>query len=263
MRQGLFSREPIFATMSRFLSLVALICAFSNLVLSQSTCELPGLFAPLFACGDPVSFDGYDYATVAIGDQCWFQQNLRNDHYANGDAIPGELSNSDWSNTTSGAQDYYQNNTDHLNDYGRLYNWYAVDDARGLCPSGWHVPTDEEFQVLEAHLGTPESELDNWGWRGFAQNVGGQLKATGTEFWNSDNGGQNTNSSGFTALGAGYRTFDGGFSNWRISGFFWSASPHHGYGGNAISCILNHDATGVYRSSSDRRGGFSVRCVRD
>ena len=83
-------------------------------------------------CGgaSTVTFDGYTYDLVAIGDQCWFAENLRTEHYANGDAIPGELSNSEWQNTTEGAQAIYSNDASNLADYGRLYNWYAVDDAR-------------------------------------------------------------------------------------------------------------------------------------
>ena len=99
---------------------------------------------------------------MQIGEQCWFAENLRNEHYANGDAIPGELSNSEWNadDTNLGAQAIYNNDASNLADYGRLYNWYAVDDARGLCPSGWHVPTDGEFMTLEMELGMSESEAN-------------------------------------------------------------------------------------------------------
>ena len=126
------------------------------------TCE-PG--EPVFqACGDPVGYQGYDYATVLIGEQCWFAENLRSENYANGDAIPSNLSDSEWSSNTSGGvtvigegsstcNNYSPDgdacdDTWSLNEYGRLYNWYAVDDARGLCPSGWHIPTDEEWSVM-------------------------------------------------------------------------------------------------------------------
>ena len=107
------------------------------------------VYGPL-ECGgvSTVTYDGYTYDLVAIGDQCWFAENLRNEHYANGEAIPGDLSNGEWYSTTNGAQAIYANDASNLADYGRLYNWYAVDDARGLCPSGWHVPTDGEFMTL-------------------------------------------------------------------------------------------------------------------
>ena len=116
------------------------------------------VYGPL-ECGgvSTVTYDGYTYDLVAIGDQCWFAENLRTEHYANGDAIPGELSDGEWSSTTAGAQAIYNNDASNLADYGRLYNWYAVDDARGLCPSGWHVPTDGEYMTLEMELGMSES----------------------------------------------------------------------------------------------------------
>ena len=104
---------------------------------------------------------------------------MRNEHYANGDAIPGDLSNSEWENaddTNLGAQAIYNNDVSNLADYGRLYNWYAVDDARGLCPSGWHVPTDGEFMTLEMELGMSESEANDTGWRGTDQ--GTQMKSS-------------------------------------------------------------------------------------
>jgi subtilisin-like proprotein convertase family protein len=100
-------------------------------------------------CSNPVNYHGYNYATVEIGEQCWFAENLRTELYMNGDSIPGGLSDGEWGSTTEGAQAVYNNDTPNLSDYGRLYNWYAVDDTRGLCPSGWHVATDDEWTDLE------------------------------------------------------------------------------------------------------------------
>ena len=114
----------------------------------------------VWQCGDPLEYQGYDYETVQIGEQCWFAENLRSENYENGDAIPSGLSNSEWTSTASGATAVYGEyagcyNTSpdinacdpaqSLNEYGRLYNWYSVDDARGLCPSGWYVPSDSEW----------------------------------------------------------------------------------------------------------------------
>ena len=125
----------------------------------------------VFVCGDLLPYQGYDYATVLIGEQCWFAENIRNEFYMNGDPIPSNLSNEDWNgadNPPTGAVAVYGEDDDcvnwspdidacdpsqSLNEYGRLYNWYAVDDARGLCPNGWHVPTDGEWTLLTDHLG--------------------------------------------------------------------------------------------------------------
>jgi uncharacterized protein (TIGR02145 family) len=214
---------------------------------SQGTCEIEGLFAPPPApCVDPVTFDGYSYATVQIGDQCWFSENLRSDHYRNGDAIPGDMDNATWSGTSAGAQAYYLGEAVNLSEYGRLYNWYAVDDARGLCPSGWHVPSDDEYTALTDFLGGESV-------------AGGKMKETGTAHWNSPNTGA-TNSSGFTGLGSGFRSSSGGFIFLLGKGYFWSSSPSGGY---AWGRILNYSYASVLRSSYNRRSGFPVRCVQD
>ena len=211
--------------------------------------------APFFGdCGDPVSYQGYDYATVLIGDQCWFAENLRSENYDNDDPIPAGLSDSEWSSTTSGATAVYGESASNLETYGRLYNWYAVDDVRGLCPSGWHVPTDAEWMTMEMALGMSESEANSTGWRGTDQ--GTQMKTT--YGWNG--GGNGTNSSGFSGLPVGYRSIDGNFSSAGNGGNWWSSSPD---GSDAWSRYLYDDDESVFRGVNYLRFGFSVRCVRD
>jgi uncharacterized protein (TIGR02145 family) len=225
--------------------------------------------AQAFACGDPVSYQGYDYATVLIGDQCWFAENLRNENYDNGDAIPSGLSDSEWTSTTSGATAVFGEDAgcsndspdidacdpaQSLNEYGRLYNWYAVDDARGLCPSGWHVPTDGEWMVMEMALGMSESEANSIGWRGTDQGI--QMKTT----YGWYQGGNGTNSSGFSGLPGGARYDDGLFDFAGYSGVWWSSSP---LGSNAWGRLLYFDDEDILRDVDNPRYGFSVRCVRD
>ena len=229
--------------------------------------------APYFGdCGDAVSYQGYDYATILIGDQCWFAENLRSENYENGDAIPSGLSDSEWSSTTSGAVAVYGEGSStcyndspdgdacdeswSLNEYGRLYNWYAVDDARGLCPSGWHVPTDGEWMTMEMALGMSESEANSLGYRGTDQ--GTQMKTT--YGWN--NGGNGTNSSGFSGLPGGFRDYYviGSFNYAGLSGFWWSSSP---FWSEAWYRMLVSNDEFVTRFDVDRRRGCSVRCVQD
>ena len=214
-------------------------------------------------CGDAttVNFDGHTYALVAIGTQCWFAENLRSDNYRNGDAIPGNLNDSQWTSTSSGAQavygegssNVYQGSSDeapNLATYGRLYNGYAVNDSRGLCPSGFHVPSDEEWLTLEMALGMTSSQANSTGWRGTDQ--GTQLK---TPSWGG------TNSCDFSALPGGYRSDTHGyFSNQGFGGYWWSSSP---IGANAWNRFLFSDYPHVYRYNYCTRYGFSVRCVRD
>ena len=97
--------------------------------------------------------DGYDYAVVEIGDQCWFAENLRTTVYADGSAIPEETDNTAWAGLSTGARCDYDNDASNVATYGRLYNWYAATDAAELCPTGWHVPTDDEWTALETYLG--------------------------------------------------------------------------------------------------------------
>jgi len=188
-------------------------------------------------CGgvSTVTYDGYTYDLVAIGDQCWFKENLRTSVYSNGDAIPGELSNSEWSSTNSGARAIYDNSTANLDLYGRLYNWYAVDDSRGLCPAEWHVPSDGEWTELTDYLG--------------GESVAGSHMASSS-----------SNSSGFSGLPGGYRGDDGFFGFVGFFGTWWSSSPSDG---GAWHHQIYSGFNNVFRSYYDLRYGLSVRCVRD
>lgn len=118
----------------------------------------------------------HSYELIEIGEQCWFAENLRTETYANGDTIVGELTNAQWSSADYGAQSVYGNDSILLEQLGRLYNWYAVNDARGLCPNGWHVPSDDEMKILELELGMSPTEVNQSGFRGSDQ--GTQTKAS-------------------------------------------------------------------------------------
>jgi uncharacterized protein (TIGR02145 family) len=198
------------------------------------------------SCGDTQEYDGYDYATVQIGTQCWFSENLRSDHYRNGDVIPSNLDDAAWSTTTAGAQAYYDNDLANLAVYGRLYNWYAVDDARGLCPSGWHVPSDAEYTTLTNFLG------------GLSV-AGGNMKEAGTAHWGANTGA--TNSSGFTGLGHGSRYTVGDFISLNYYAYFWSSSDHSN--GGSMALLLQFYVNSVQHLPASRRYGFGVRCERD
>jgi uncharacterized protein (TIGR02145 family) len=135
-----------------------------------------------------------------------------------------------------------------LNEYGRLYNWYAVDDARGLCPSGWHVPTDGEWTVVTEFLG--------------GQSVAaGHMKTT--DGWS--NGGNGTNSSNFSGLPGGLRHDNNGFFYLAGNNGYWWSSSTIDIAGNTYAWFraLVNDREDVYRNRYNQRYGFSVRCVRD
>jgi uncharacterized protein (TIGR02145 family) len=189
--------------------------------------------------------DGNTYYTVQIGTQCWTQSNLKVSKYRNGDNIPTGLSNQDWSSTSSGAYAIYGNNNANDALYGKLYNWYAVNDSRGLCPVGWHVPSDAEWSTLTNSLGG-------------ASVAGGKMKST--TGWNSPNTGA-TNSSGFTGLPGGNRDSGGGFYYLGSFGYWWSSSVAGS--GDAWVRGLDFISASAYRYNFDHRYGFSVRCARD
>ena len=214
-----------------------------------------------FVCGSSYTYEGHDYATVLIGGQCWFAENLRSENYTDGSVIPADLDDAAWSTTTAGAVTVYNEGNSsegtHLATYGRLYNWYAVDDARGLCPSGWHVPTDSEYMTLEMELGMSYTDANNTLFRDTDQ--GAQMKSSASDSPAFDG----TNTSGFSGLAGGFRGSNGVFYSAGSNGFFWSASSASAYGTFAWERSLVGGYNEVGRDISNLTGGFSVRCVRD
>jgi len=201
-----------------------------------------------------------NYETVTIGSQVWMQKNLNVDHYRNGDPIPHVTDSATWVNTTSGAWCYYDNDSANGEIYGKLYNWYAVNDPRGLAPAGWHVPTDDEWKELEMCLGMTQSEADQDGGRGTDQ--GSQL-AGRADLWSDGDLENNANfgTSGFFALPGGYRYLNGSFYTIGNYGYWWSASEYNAT--LAWSRTLSFSSSSIYRYSNYLEYGFSVRCVRD
>ena len=184
--------------------------------------------------------------TVVIGTQQWMEKNLDVMTYRNGDVIPQVTDATVWAGLTTGAWCYYNN--DPLNGaiYGKLYNWYAVNDPRGLAPQGWHIPTDAEWTTLSNLLG------------GIAV-AGGKMKTTGTTIWTSNTNA--TNESGFSGLPGGYRFHVGMFDNVREGGIWWSATQY--YSTHSWGRVLYDGNGNLGRGSYSNEYGFSVRCLRD
>ena len=220
----------------------------------------------LIGCTENSSLDyhGYNYQLTTIGSQCWFRENLRATLYANGDQIFNLQDGYEWRTADYGAWVNYVNNPSNGEIFGKLYNWYAVDDDRGLCPNGWHVPTDEDFQILESHLGMDESEVDSYGWRGNEEGIGYQLKASPDD----EPGWDGINTSDFTALKGNCRYGDSNFTNVGNPGsFFWTSTSSGG--GNALMRQIKFGVargtpgTGVQFYGPPLNAGYSVRCIRD
>jgi len=188
-----------------------------------------------------------NFPVAGMGCQSWMVKNLDVETYRNGDAIPQVTDAVEWAGLTTGAYCYYNNDSaTYASTYGKLYNWYALNDERGLAPAGWHIPTDYEWTILINGLG------------GDAQ--GGDLKEIGTLHWNSPNAGA-TNNSGFAALPGGYRSSIGGFLGVGFIVYFWSSTELNLTLARQRS--LNYNDGNFYRSFNDKTFGFNVRCVRD
>jgi uncharacterized protein (TIGR02145 family) len=191
--------------------------------------------------------DGFVYHSVTIGTQIWMTENLKTTRYRDGTVIPLIAENSIWSNSVAGAYCSYANNNANVSIYGALYNWYAVVDSRGLCPAGWHIPSNDEWTTLTTYLG------------GLCI-AGGKMKETGTEHWLNPNTGAD-NSSGFTGIGSGVRDISGTYASFGALQYLWSSSeysPTHG-----ISRKLFFDFPSVSFSGNYKQSGFSVRCTKD
>ncbi len=191
-----------------------------------------------------IDYDGNVYDSIRIGTQVWMKQNLKVTHFHNGEAIPRKLS-SNFYDAYSSAYCDYQDDTAISRTYGKLYNYYAVADSREICPPGWHVPTDAEWQTLITYL------------QG-ATIAGGKLKETGIMHWSTPNANA-TNETGFTALPAGVRD-TGSDHNWGTWACFWVKSN---------SLLLTYSYKMYYTSGNidnvpiDRSTGISVRCIKN
>ncbi|MBI4648310.1 MAG: fibrobacter succinogenes major paralogous domain-containing protein [Bacteroidia bacterium] len=178
-----------------------------------------------FVCGTSIvaDIDSNYYNTVQIGNQCCLKENLNTSRYRDGTAIQNVTGNGTWGGLSTGAFCWYNNDSVlYDNVYGKLYNWYAVNDSRKLAPAGWHVATDSEWNIMEIYLDTTVDTTAT-GWVG--TDIGGKLKETGTMHWNSPNTGA-TNSSGYSALPGGLRISYGTFYDIADLGYWWSASEY-------------------------------------
>jgi uncharacterized protein (TIGR02145 family) len=193
--------------------------------------------------------DGYIYNTVVIGDQVWLTENLKTTRLNNGADIQYEPDSIKWVKLTSLAYCWYRNDGVYNKDiYGALYNWYTVETGK-LCPSGWHVPSKKEWQTLANFLGGNSV-------------AGGKIRVKGLSYWKSPNDG-GSNSTGFSAMPAGYRQGDiGNFLYLGEKTFWWSCSEDNDitatfYSTDTFTPLLD------YNPYLDKRSGISVRCLRD
>ncbi|MCG6915813.1 hypothetical protein LJE86_18060 [bacterium BMS3Abin03] len=192
-----------------------------------------------FTCGtSTITYAGQTYNTVQIGDQCWFKENLNI-----GDRITGS---SDQTDNSTIEKYCYNDLEENCDNYGGLYQWDEVMQytttagTKGICPQGWHIPTSSEFNPLRQQVG------DN----------GNSLKAIGQ----GSGGGAGTNTSGFSALLAGIREYDGTFASFGIFTAFWSSSQS---GASAYYMSLYDDKSTINVNTTTKLRGFGIRCLKD
>jgi uncharacterized protein (TIGR02145 family) len=201
--------------------------------------------------------DGNIYNVVKVGCQCWMKENLNVTHYADGSSLQLVIDGLEWSALGSGnkAWCYQENNTLNRTAFGALYTWSAASNLishdgfndlsgkiQGVCPTGWHLPSEPEFEVLINYLGGTAI-------------AGLHLKEQGTSHWHGPNQ-QSDNWSGFTALGGGQRDHAGNFIDFRYSGLFWTSNSYR-------SLMLFYQSTKALFQSAVNNAGQSVRCVKD
>jgi|GEM_PF-3158788 len=188
------------------------------------------------------------YNSVSICCQTWMTKNLDVSTYRNGDQIPNVTNNAEWQALTTGAYCYYNNDsTTYAATYGKLYNWYALNDPRGLAPEGWHTPSNFEWTTLSNCLGGDAVS-------------GGPLKENGTTHWSSPNTGA-TNDTDFTGLPGGTRSFDGSFSFIGTQGIWWSSTNYHATLASYQTLTYNNDD--LIRVDANKRRGTSIRCIKN
>jgi uncharacterized protein (TIGR02145 family) len=200
---------------------------------------------------------------VIIGNQVWMSKNLEVTSYRNGDMI-----STSWGITLLGAWSYYENDPAYGLVYGKLYNGFAVLDPRGLAPVGWHVPTEQELNILLRYLDPATDTTNNTSTPSFV--AGGLMKEVGTAHWISPNGGA-TNASGFSGLPGGWRDDEGTASNLGKFGQWWTSTGHIDVGnpqggggpGSARNFYLTYGDGRIVEMGTELMWGFSVRCVRD
>jgi uncharacterized protein (TIGR02145 family) len=226
------------------LTIAGHVCSFSMVVQAQPlTIGVPG--------PNLTDAESNTYKTVTIGTQQWMAENLKVTKYNDGTAIPNVTGNTEWQNNTTGAWAYYNNDVANNAKYGKLYNWYAVSPTtngnKNVCPTGWHVPTDSEWNVLTGYLGGGSV-------------AGGKMKEVGTTSWifpNTDA----TNTSLFTGLPGGSRNHYGNYYDIGSYGYWWSSSEINSSTAWLYTLFLNYgNAT---RNLYDLNYGLSVRCLKD
>lgn len=188
-----------------------------------------------------VDVEGNIYKSIVLGKQEWMMDNLKVTKYNNGQPIPHIQDSTVWNAWNNGAYVYYKNDTKH----GVLYNWMVINDKRGVCPTGWHVPSSDEWDTLAKFLGGNDV-------------AGGKMKAR--LHWETPNTSA-TNESSFHALPKGMYGVNGSFNNIGKNAYWWSATEYGDV--SAWGREVGFNEAGLFTGHGDKRDGLSIRCVKN
>ena len=206
------------------------------------------IFNPNLTYGTLTDIDGNTYKTIQIGTQTWMAENLKTTKYNDGTDIPLIADAGLWKNRSTPAYCWYMNDeSNYKSTYGALYNWHAVNTEK-LCPTGWHVPTDDEWTTLTMNL-----DLESY--------AGEKLKEVGTTHWADPN--YATNETGFTALPQGIRNYNSSFYNLGVTGYWWTSTPFVSPTTAAWARTMTNNQYNVLRGGSTKSDGLSIRCLKD
>jgi uncharacterized protein (TIGR02145 family) len=242
------------------------IASFGQSGITQSICGADSVHNKNLTYGVMNDQDGNSYKTVVVGiynsplgAKEWMAENLRASHFSNGDIVPLITNNNNWESSISAASCWYNNDSIGYNcPFGKLYNWPTVSDSRNICPSGWHVPSDEEWTFLVSFYDPAANSTTFLE----SQTAGGKMKSKGTLYWSSPNIGAN-NISGFSGLPGGYRYLDGSYNYYGTTGYWWSSTPNGPTAAFTRNINVGSTVVGRAINGDDKRCGFAVRCVRN
>ncbi len=267
----------------KFSMLILLICAF-GLIFNTGCDLLDDDSDPLNGDNDQedndhdygsvADADGNEYKTIVIGSQEWMAENLQTTKYRDGSSIPGGLSDAEWNNATYGAYAIYPHQEvsgigsaqEMVAAYGKLYNWFAVSDSRGLCPAGWKVPSHNDWTELTDYLIDNYAGIEGHNAGNFLKScrqvdspIGGNCNTTAHPRWNSNNNFHGNNEFGFAALPAGWRSIHR-FDNMGVEGTWWTSTAILTTNAR-VREILNYYGN-VFVEYRSHNSGLSVRCIR-
>jgi uncharacterized protein (TIGR02145 family) len=237
-----------------------------NFVMPSEDITLNANFLGDIGYGSVTDIDGNVYRTVKVGNRDWMAENLRTTSYRDGTAIPNVTDDAEWGALTTGAYSLYDNASAREEQYGILYNWYAVQNDAGLCPTGWRIPSDTDWTILADFI----ESFPEFGPVGVGRalkscrqvnSVLGEGCATNLHpRWTANEVAYGTDNFGFAAMPGGNRSLQGNFSG--IGGYgFWWTSTQNGED-QAWSRSLHASITNLSRTSDDKPRGYSIRCIR-